>query len=189
MRTFEEIYRIEKPKVYRMLLVKVYPNKELAEELTNNVFVNVNDHLESFNSDISAFDTWLFNITKNVLIDYFRSKASNWKLNKQTGEVTKKMNVSNIESYVNSEGDEYFEVPTYDKIFELSDQSVNAKVERILATVKNKEAVAVTRMRLYEGISFDEISKALGLSVVNAKVMFSRVREKLQNELQTSYAM
>jgi len=183
MRTFEEIYRVERPKIYRMLLVKLYPNKEVAEELTDNVFVKVSNHLDNpqkkgnYNPELSAFDTWLFNITKNVLIDYFR-----------TTEFNRCIKTKNIESAVNSVGVEYFQIATHDPTFELTEQTLAIKVENILATIKNKEAVEVAKMRLYGDVSYDEISKELGLTVMNARVMFNRVKAILQNEL-TSYAM
>ena len=45
--------------------------REEAEELVQDVFVNVVRHCESFRGDI-RFDAWLWAIVRNVLMDHFR---------------------------------------------------------------------------------------------------------------------
>lgn len=46
----------------------------LAEDLCSDVFVKVYDKLDSFNEKKAKLSTWIFTITRNTLIDYYRTR-------------------------------------------------------------------------------------------------------------------
>ena len=50
-------------------------NKEDAEEIAQDVFVNIFKKLESFRYE-SKIETWIYRITINKSLDYLRSKKS-----------------------------------------------------------------------------------------------------------------
>lgn len=68
---FSKLYKQYKTKVSRYIASKVR-NKEVAEELTQDVFVKITTNLHNFDEKKSAFTTWVYNVAKNILIDYFR---------------------------------------------------------------------------------------------------------------------
>lgn len=66
------IYEEYQPKVYRFLYGKL-GNKYDAEDLCANVFVKVLTHLDSFDPSRASVSTWIYNITRNTLYDYYRT--------------------------------------------------------------------------------------------------------------------
>lgn len=59
-------------RIYRFIYYRV-SHKETAEDLTEEVFVKVFDKLKDL-EQLAAFEGWLFQIARNKVIDYYRSK-------------------------------------------------------------------------------------------------------------------
>lgn len=59
-------------RIYRFIYYRV-SHKETAEDLTEEVFVKVFDKLKGL-EQLAAFEGWLFQIARNKVIDYYRSK-------------------------------------------------------------------------------------------------------------------
>ena len=73
--TFESIYNDNHESILRLINYKLGNDKETAEELTNDVFLRVDKHLGNYDSNLSSFNTWLYNIAGNIVIDYWRKKS------------------------------------------------------------------------------------------------------------------
>ena len=71
-RNSEEIYREYYPKVYQYLVNRM-GNVHDAEDMAQTVFVKVFNKLDTFDAEKSSLSTWIFNITRNSLIDHQRS--------------------------------------------------------------------------------------------------------------------
>lgn len=70
--SFWNIYDILLPNIYNFVYYKVQ-QKELAEDLTEEVFIKVWDNLSKFKfSDNIPFSAWVYRIAWNLIIDYFR---------------------------------------------------------------------------------------------------------------------
>lgn len=70
--SFWDIYDILLPNIYNSIYYKVN-QKELAEDLTEEVFIKVWDNLHKFKfSDNIPFSSWVYRISWNLVIDYFR---------------------------------------------------------------------------------------------------------------------
>jgi RNA polymerase sigma-70 factor, ECF subfamily len=61
-------------RVYRFIYYRV-SHKETAEDLTEEVFVKLFKNLRSLQQP-KAFEGWLFQIARNLVIDYYRSKKA-----------------------------------------------------------------------------------------------------------------
>lgn len=70
---FEELYSHYLPKIYGFLLNRI-GQKELAEDLTSEVFAKALANISKFNDRGVPFAAWLFRIARNTLIDYTRKK-------------------------------------------------------------------------------------------------------------------
>lgn len=66
-----ELYEHYKPEVYRYLYYRL-GNPGLAEDLTSEVFMRVIENLPRYRQRQVPFQAWLFRITRNLVIDYFR---------------------------------------------------------------------------------------------------------------------
>lgn len=65
------VYQAEVPRVYNFFRYRVGDN-QLAEDLTAETFEKAWCNRQRYQSDLSAFSTWLFTIARHVAADYFR---------------------------------------------------------------------------------------------------------------------
>ncbi len=72
---FEQIYAKFKDKVARYIYGKI-PNEHDAEDLISDVFVKVFKGLSGFDERKASLSTWIYRITQNAVIDYFRTAKS-----------------------------------------------------------------------------------------------------------------
>lgn len=69
------LYEHFKPDVYRYFYYRV-DQPQLAEDLTTEVFLRVMEHLPRYHPRNIPFRAWLFQISRNLLIDHFRKMKS-----------------------------------------------------------------------------------------------------------------
>ncbi len=77
LKAFEQLYRANAAKVHGLCL-RLCGHRELAEDLTQESFIRAWQKIESFRGD-SAFGSWLYRLTSNVVIGHLRSQ-SKWKM-------------------------------------------------------------------------------------------------------------
>lgn len=68
---FESYYDQYKHKIYSYLYYRSGRNKELAEDLTSEVFLKALEKFDSYKPD-SSFQSWIYAVAHNHLVDYFR---------------------------------------------------------------------------------------------------------------------
>ena len=73
MNNFEIVYKENADDILKYVSFKIQ-NFETAQEITNDVFMKVHKHWKNFDRKKSSMRTWIINITKNTVIDYFRMK-------------------------------------------------------------------------------------------------------------------
>ena len=67
----EKIYKDFYPKVYQYLVNRM-GNVEDAEDMAQTVFLKIYTKMDTFDASKSSLSTWIFNITRNTLIDQQR---------------------------------------------------------------------------------------------------------------------
>lgn len=93
---FNNVYTSYHSDVLKMVTFKLgQKNKELAEELTNDVFVKANKHINAYDKEQSTVKTWLFHIANNLIKDQWRRKD---------------LNPLSIEAQLDSEGNEMLQI-------------------------------------------------------------------------------
>lgn len=81
---FEQLYKRHFRRVYALTL-RMLGNPTLAEDLTQEVFVNLFNKIGSFRGD-SAFTTWLHRMTVNQVLMYFRKASTRQEQTTDEGE-------------------------------------------------------------------------------------------------------
>ena len=71
---FGEIYNLFFKKIYQFIYYRV-GHKEAAEDLAEEVFLKAFGKISSVNDD-SSFVGWLYQIARNIVIDYYRGKKN-----------------------------------------------------------------------------------------------------------------
>lgn len=70
-----QLYNHYHTRVYNFIYYRV-SHKESAEDLTEEVFIKIFRNLPNL-QQMGAFEGWLFQIARNLVIDYYRSKKNN----------------------------------------------------------------------------------------------------------------
>ncbi len=74
LNAFQKMYEMYFDNVFGAIYL-IVRNSELAEELANDVFVNVWNHSDSYDASKGRFFTWILKIARNKAIDELRSKS------------------------------------------------------------------------------------------------------------------
>ena len=165
---FEQLVGRYERRVFR-LAQSIAHNREDAEEITQNAFVNVFRHLPQFQGD-SRFYTWLVRITVNEALMMLRRHRFN--------EVSIDDSVETENSRLPRQLEDWGSNPEQ----HYSDQ----ELQRILATTIGHLTPgyrAVFQLRDVEGLSTDETAQALALSPAAVKARLQRARFRLRESL------
>ena len=68
---FGQLYELSVDRVYRYIFYRV-TDDDTAEDLTSKVFLKAWEHLPHFKSGNSPFIAWLYTISHNMVVDYYR---------------------------------------------------------------------------------------------------------------------
>lgn len=74
VQAFGLLYEHYLPKIYRFVLLKV-SHREEAEDLTHQVFLKAWENIEQYEFKGYSFGSWLYQIARNVTIDYYRDRT------------------------------------------------------------------------------------------------------------------
>ena len=70
---FIQTYRLYVDEIYQYVYLRTGMNKALAEDITQEIFVDVFKGMSSFKG-LSSERTWIYKITKNRLNDFYRKQ-------------------------------------------------------------------------------------------------------------------
>jgi RNA polymerase sigma-70 factor (ECF subfamily) len=170
---FQSIYKEYYPKILGYL-TRTLNDKEVAEDLSQDVFIRVNNGLGSFEGR-SALSTWIYKIATNIAYDYYKSASF---------QIGKKQTVSG-ESL--EEKKEDMNVWTGDKST-TSDQIMEKKemndcIKRYVGDIPDNYRT-VFILSEYEGLKNREIAEILGLTLDTVKIRLFRARTQLKKKME-----
>ena len=142
----ELMNRYRKP-VYHMIL-KMVKNSDDAEDLTIEAFAKAFKNLTKFNPDYT-FSTWLFRIATNNCIDFIRKK---------------KLDTLSINSTFTDDNGENVGIDIKDTNLNPQELAINKQKIEIMRTVVTQlppKYQVLVRLRYFNELSYDEISKEL----------------------------
>jgi RNA polymerase sigma-70 factor, ECF subfamily len=156
--SFDAVYDYFLPKIYNYLYYRT-GNRQNAEDLCSTTFLKAFEHLQSFDAGKGTFQSWIFKIARNTLIDHFRTKKASF----QIDEALNLKSRTNIESELDSK----------------------LAIEQVCAylTNLNDEQRDLVLMRVWDDMSYKEISEIVGKSESAIKMSFSRIMTKLKATL------
>ena len=130
----------------------------LADDILQDVFVRIHAKVGTL-QDLGKLESWLYQITRNVIIDYYRSRRPTEQLPETLGS-----------------SEEVYEEALVTRLASDVREMVEALPEPY------REALVLTS---YEGLSQKELAKRLGLSYSGAKSRVQRARERVKDMLMT----
>ena len=154
---FGALYDEYVKKIYDFIYFRTY-HKETAEDLTSITFTKAYQKIGSFSGSKGNFGSWLYRIARNTVIDHYRT-------HKSTSDILEAYDLSDR---TNIEID-----------FDVQDKL--RKVQQYLSGL-NPEQRELVIMRVWDGLSYKEISEIMGKSEDALKVSFSRIMAKMKKE-------
>lgn len=148
---FDAYYR----KIYSFVYFRVQ-HKATAEDLVSEIFSKALEKISQYQPAMAKFSTWLYQIAKNTITNYFRKVKSTENIE----------DVWEIASNSNIERDA-------DVVIAL--EQIKQAMEKLPALQRD-----ILVMRLWDDLSHKEIAEILEISEGNSKVSFKRALEKLK---------
>lgn len=138
----------------------IVADKETANDVLQNVFINIWRKIESYDASKGRLFTWMLNIARNAAIDEVRSKGYNNSLKNvplpETNEIAGAVTGTNIN---------------------------DVGLKKILGNLKGELRVLVD-MSYFQGFTHEEISKALNLPLGTVKTRIRSALTQLRTMIQ-----
>ena len=155
---FEDLYKIHKDKIYRLCLGFV-KEKELANDLFQEILIKIWRHLESFKGE-SEISTWIFRIAYNTALTFLDREK---KKDEKQIEIPANLDLIDPENY--SQEQEIRIQMLYEAINELPE------LDRVIATL------------LLENTPYKDIAEISGISENYVAVKVNRIKASLTQKL------
>ncbi len=154
---FEELYRIELPRVYNYFRYRV-GDGPVAEDLTSETFEKAWRNRWRYRRDLAAFSTWVFTIARRVAQDHYRKRRDPAPLD----EGTEPLSIENMEDLIEQQAD-------------------FAHLSVLLARLADRERELVA-LKYGAGLTNRAIARLSGLSESNVGVILHRAVQTLRSE-------
>lgn len=150
-------------------------SREDAEDIAQDVFVEVYRNVDSFRAD-AKLSTWLYRIAVNRSLNHIRdNKKHKWFQSFESEVGDKNRQLLQLES---SKADQ----PEYD----LENKQRAILLHEAINTLPDNQRVAFTLSK-YEELSYQEISEVMEMSVSSVESLLFRAKKNLQKKLYTCY--
>lgn len=154
------------------ICMNVLRSKEDAEDMAQETFVKAYLSLANFRGE-AAFYTWLYRIAYNMAIDYKRKVKRSYGQEVQVDSSAPEVGDFALDKFA-------AEVESPDQILYHKQQALVIKA--VLAEISD-EHKTVFLLREVEGLSYDEISRIVGISKGTVMSRLHYARKKLQKSL------
>jgi RNA polymerase sigma-70 factor (ECF subfamily) len=161
-RAFAHLCETYREKIYSFIYFRI-SNREIVEELTNEVFTKILDYLAK-GGKIKNFRPFLYQTTRNLIIDFYRGKD--------------KQEIS-LEEFQEEDFKEEKDLA------EQIDTKIDLKrIEGALRQIPDRYREVLV-LRFIDGLSFKEIAEITNQNQVNVRQLASRGLKLLRKQLQS----
>ncbi|MBU6501012.1 MAG: RNA polymerase sigma factor [Patescibacteria group bacterium] len=138
-------------------------NRELAEDLTQDIFLKTLDNLDGFDKEKGNFVVWFWRLAHNTIIDYFRAKKS------QTFSDLSEMFLDSME-------DEGGRIDL--------DVKFEAEILKKFVNTLTSDEKEIFELRYIAELSYSEIAEIAAKSEGALRVSASRLKQKIRDHFQ-----
>jgi RNA polymerase sigma-70 factor (ECF subfamily) len=174
-RAFKALVERYQRKVYSIAL-GMLKDKEEARDVAQEAFIKVYKYLEHFKGDAS-FYTWIYRITVNICIDVMRRKGN---VKSDHVEFDETIATDTAEANIGALGTRLGTNPQKSMLR----KELAEKIQAALAEVPEKHR-AILLLREVEGMSYEDLSRTLGIpkGTVMSRLFHARLKvQKILNE-------
>lgn len=152
---FSHLYETYFDQIYKFVFLKTY-DKELSEDITSQTFLKAFDKINTFKNNKDAnFRAWIYRIAYNLIIDNYKQKKE----------------ILNIDEILET----WYDINFWQ---DLDNKDQIKEVFEYFWTLKDKHK-EILIMRLWDDLSYKEISELTWESVDNCKKIVSRTLTKI----------
>lgn len=152
---FTELYNLYIRKIYGFVYFKTH-HKQIAEDLTGEIFLKALENFKKFNLEKGRFSSWIYRIARNTIIDYYRTRKFEY-------------NISDAWD-LSAKDDINLDAENKEKI---------DKVRNFLRQMTSEQRDIII-LRVWNDLSYREISEIMNKTEANCKMIFSRALGKMQ---------
>lgn len=157
MDSFVYLYDLYAVKIYQFHYYRTHHREQIPKDLTSQTFIKAMDKIESFHNE-NNFQPWLYQIARNTLIDHYRRQKPS----------------ENI--------DDHFDIASDEDIAEaVQQQARHEDLNRLLEQLP-EESRELVKMRMWDELSYAEISEITGKTEGGLKMQFSRIVAELRQQ-------
>lgn len=174
---FNEVYAIFLPKIRSYLARRV--GEPEAEDLTQMVFIRVNQALQNFRGE-SSLATWIYRIAANVVADKVRSPSFRYNCQESPAEELAAASTETPNLWTG-------EVPSA-----IDQNLIRKEINECIRGVVEKlpeQSCAVIKLSAFEGLKNGEIAELLGTSLETVKIRLHRARVRLKEDLNSQCSL
>lgn len=164
---FRRLVEKYQKEIYNFFLRSVGGNREDAEDLTQQLFINLYNSAKRY-SQTSSFRTYIYRIARNLLISHYRKGSSREFLSIEEMEEVG----ASIEDGGNS----------VSPIENLKSKELSEAFMRALSELPDEWRV-ILELRIGRGLSYKEIADITGKSLSSIETIIFRARSRLADEL------
>ena len=150
-------------------------NKEDAEDIAQEVFLEVYKSIDSFRQD-AEISTWIYRISVSKSLDFIRKQK-------------RKKRFGHLKTLFGSQQEQIEQIvdPAADTPHEHLEAQERANILRqAVDSLPENQRIAIV-LNKYEGFSYQEISDIMGTSVSSIESLLHRAKKKLQKKLYQYY--
>jgi RNA polymerase sigma-70 factor (ECF subfamily) len=158
---FVQLYNHYVAPIYRFVFIKIN-HKAITEDLTQEVFLSAFENLKNYSFQGCPLSSWLYQIARNKVIDYYRTKRNNLSIEGISEDVLKVIDAKE------------------------RDLNLDFDLRRVReATLKLSETEQdVIIMRFIEDLSYSEIASAINKSEGAVRLIQHRAIKNLKKVLE-----
>ncbi len=162
LEAFEQIYKAASGFVYNVAL-RITNNRQEAEEVAQDVFLKVYHNLRNFEFR-SSLKTWVYRITANTALNAYKriSRVRN-----------RTQDLESVENTV------VFSEQADKDLIKHDEQKTNEEALALLLNRLNADQRSCIVLREIEGLSYEEIARALKININTVRSRLKRAREAM----------
>lgn len=138
-------------------LARMTLDRQLAEDLTQNVFLRIIRYRSSYREG-AKFQSWIYQVARNVFSDHYQAQKNRFQ---------GKVDVEKISDHM-ADRDDYEEMDAKEKLLHRS-------MEKL--TEEQRELLILTR---FQQMKYEEVAQIMDTTVANVKVKIHRAIAKLR---------
>lgn len=152
--------------------------KETAMDITQEIFINVLQKIDSFDERKAGFRTWIYRIASNKITDYYRSSSYKMKTKEQSLYYMPDDDISEQDKTISDKVLNEYQKDLSEVIIQ---REFIKDIMRIVVTY-DREWIEIFQKKCFEEMTFKEIADTMGISLNTVKARFYSMVKRIRRE-------